>query len=70
MFLRFWRIFMSTVLVIGATGQVGRVVVEEAVRRGLGVRAQTRDVERARGLLPDGVEVVKASPPLPTNCVP
>ena len=53
---------MSTVLVIGATGQVGRVVVEEAVRRDLGVRAQTRDVERARGLLPDGVEVVKASP--------
>ena len=61
---------MSTVLVIGATGQVGRVVVEEAVRRGLGVRAQTRDVERARVLLPDGVEVVKSSPPLPTNCVP
>ncbi len=53
---------MSTVLVIGATGQVGRVVVEETLKRGLGVRAQTRNAEHARGLLPSGVEVVEASP--------
>ena len=31
-----------TFLVIGATGQVGRVVVEEALARGLTVRAQSR----------------------------
>lgn len=32
---------MTTVLAIGATGQVGRLVVEEALARGLTVRAQT-----------------------------
>ena len=53
---------MTTVLVIGATGQVGRLVVEEALGRGLSVRAQSRDAGRARGVLPAGAEVVQASP--------
>lgn len=40
----------STVLVIGATGSVGRLVVEEAIRAGYAVRALVRDIDRARGL--------------------
>lgn len=38
----------GTVLVTGATGTVGRVVVEELVGRGETVRGATRDPERAR----------------------
>ena len=53
---------MTTVLVIGSTGRVGRVVVEEALKRGFTVRAQTRRAARARRSLPTGVEVAEASP--------
>ncbi|RJF43234.1 NAD-dependent epimerase/dehydratase family protein [Actinomyces sp. 2119] len=53
---------MTTVLIIGATGQVGRVVVEEALAREATVRAQTRSASRARRRLPRGAEVVEASP--------
>ena len=53
---------MTTVLAIGATGQVGRLVVEEALARGLTVRAQTRDAGRARRALPEEAEIVEASP--------
>lgn len=49
---------MSEVLVIGATGTVGGLVVEEALRRGVAVRALVRDKERA-GRLPDAVELVQ-----------
>ncbi|MDU0349180.1 NAD(P)H-binding protein [Actinomyces sp. MRS3W] len=52
---------MTTVLVIGSTGQVGRVVVEEALQRGLTVRALTRNASRARRSLPDGAEIVEAA---------
>jgi uncharacterized protein YbjT (DUF2867 family) len=44
------------VLVIGATGSIGRLAVATAARHGLQVRAFARDPERARKLLP-GVEV-------------
>ncbi|HTR04949.1 MAG TPA: SDR family oxidoreductase [Thermoanaerobaculia bacterium] len=46
-----------TVLVVGATGSIGRLVVEEAVRRGDVVRALVRDERKARRLGP-GVEMV------------
>jgi uncharacterized protein YbjT (DUF2867 family) len=46
-----------TVLVVGATGSIGRLVVEEVGRKGHAVRALARDGRRARRLLPD-VEVV------------
>jgi uncharacterized protein YbjT (DUF2867 family) len=46
-----------TVLVVGATGSIGRLVVEEAVKKGHAVRALARDAPKARRLLP-GVEVV------------
>ncbi|NGN67380.1 NAD(P)H-binding protein [Streptomyces sp. A7024] len=45
-----------TFLVTGATGSVGRKVVEELVQGGHPVRALTRDPGKAR--LPEGVEVV------------
>ncbi|GAB3475901.1 SDR family oxidoreductase [Nocardiopsis coralliicola] len=48
-----------TVLVTGATGKVGRHVVEGLVGRGVPVRALTRDPERARTLLPRGVDLVQ-----------
>jgi uncharacterized protein YbjT (DUF2867 family) len=47
-----------TVLVVGATGSIGRLVVEEAVRKGHAVRALARDPRKARTLLPDAEVVV------------
>jgi uncharacterized protein YbjT (DUF2867 family) len=46
------------ILVTGATGNVGRRVVERLVAAGHGVRAVTRDPGRAT--LPAGVETVAA----------
>ncbi len=48
-----------TILVTGATGSVGRLVVDELVAAGEPVRALTVDPERAR--LPAGAEVVVGS---------
>src|SRR5689334_13977375 len=48
----------SMILVTGATGNVGRHVVERLVAAGHGVRAITRDPSRAN--LPAGVEAVSA----------
>jgi uncharacterized protein YbjT (DUF2867 family) len=45
-----------TVLVVGATGSIGRLVVEEAARQGHAVRALVRDARTAH-LIPD-VEIV------------
>ncbi len=45
-----------TILVTGATGTVGRRVVEQLLERGEHVRALTRDPARAE--FPDGVDVV------------
>ncbi|TDC70599.1 NmrA family NAD(P)-binding protein [Streptomyces hainanensis] len=49
---------MTTTLVTGATGNTGRHVVAELVRRGERVRALTRDPAAAAGKFPAGVEVV------------
>ena len=46
-----------TVLVVGATGSIGRLVVEEAVTQGHAVRALVRDPRSARRLM-TGVELV------------
>jgi len=48
-----------TVLVLGATGNVGRHVVRELVASGTAVRAVTRDTARASEVLPAGVEFVE-----------
>lgn len=46
-----------TILVIGATGRVGRNVVEQLTKRGASVRVLTRDPAKAS--FPEGVEVAK-----------
>lgn len=45
-------------LVVGATGSIGRLVVAEALRQGHAVRALVRDAARARGLPPQAQPVV------------
>ncbi|MFD1539270.1 NAD(P)H-binding protein [Nonomuraea guangzhouensis] len=52
-------------LVTGATGVVGRPLVQLLVSQGAKVRAVTRDPQAAG--LPDGVEVVEADPALPSS---
>lgn len=47
----------GTVLVVGATGSVGRHVVTEALRQGYGTRALVRDASRA-GRLDPGASIV------------
>ncbi len=46
-----------TILVTGATGNVGRQVVEQLVQRGANVRALVRDISKAN--FPAGVDVVQ-----------
>jgi uncharacterized protein YbjT (DUF2867 family) len=48
----------TTVLVVGATGSIGRLVVEEAIRQGHAVRALVRTPGKARRLPPDAQVVV------------
>jgi uncharacterized protein YbjT (DUF2867 family) len=48
----------STVLIIGATGSIGRYAVAEALSQGYTVRALVRDHARAARVLPDGVDLV------------
>jgi uncharacterized protein YbjT (DUF2867 family) len=50
---------MSTTLVVGATGLLGRATVPELIRRGQSVRALVRDVRRAEALARAGVELVE-----------
>ena len=50
---------MSTVLVVGATGGIGRLVVREAVSQGFSVRALARNPRKAAEVLPPGVDVVE-----------
>ncbi|MGY3317166.1 SDR family oxidoreductase [Arthrobacter sp. TE12232] len=48
----------STVLIVGATGSIGRHAVAEALRQGYAVRALVRDQTRAARLLPESVDLV------------
>jgi uncharacterized protein YbjT (DUF2867 family) len=48
----------STVLIVGATGSIGRYAVAEALQQGYAVRALVRDQARAVRLLPEGVDLV------------
>jgi uncharacterized protein YbjT (DUF2867 family) len=47
-----------SVLIVGATGSIGRYAVAEALRQGHTVRALVRDQARAARVLPDGVDPV------------
>ena len=48
----------STVLIVGATGSIGRYAVAEALQQGYAVRALVRDRARAARILPEGVDLV------------
>lgn len=48
----------ATVLVVGATGSIGRHAVDEALRQGYRVRALVRDAARARSLPQQAARVV------------
>ncbi|HEY2851382.1 MAG TPA: NAD(P)H-binding protein [Gemmatimonadaceae bacterium] len=56
------------ILVTGATGRVGRLVVDELLRAGAAVRALTRQPESAA--LPDGVDVVAGDFSTPASLEP
>jgi uncharacterized protein YbjT (DUF2867 family) len=58
----------DVILVTGATGWVGRLVVDELLRAGVSVRALTRRPERAA--LPAGVEVVAGDFTIPASLDP
>lgn len=45
--------------VAGATGETGRRIVQELVARNIPVRALVRDVQKARSILPQDVELVE-----------
>ena len=47
----------TSVLVVGATGSIGRLVVEESIQEGYPTRALVRDSDKARRLAP-GAEIV------------
>lgn len=58
----------DTVLVTGATGRVGRLVIDELLRTGTPVRALTRRADTAA--LPSGVEVVEGDVTVPASLEP
>jgi uncharacterized protein YbjT (DUF2867 family) len=45
-------------IVIGATGETGRRIVQELISRNIPVRCMVRDIEKARGILPPEAELV------------
>jgi shikimate 5-dehydrogenase len=53
-------IFRGKRLVVFGAGYVGGAVAREAVRRGLQVTALTRNSDKAKALVADGIEVVIA----------
>jgi uncharacterized protein YbjT (DUF2867 family) len=57
-----------TVLVVGATGSIGHLVVEEAIRQGHTARALVRDPRKAR--LPKVVEVIAGDLTRPETLTP
>src|SRR5918992_5204916 len=59
--LQWGRRAMTTILVIGATGHVGRPVAERLRVDGRRVRLLVRDVNRARRLLGNGFDLVRGS---------
>ena len=48
-----------SVLVVGATGQTGRHIVSELVAKQIPVKVLVRDLEKAREILPNEVELLK-----------
>lgn len=51
---------MKKVAVIGATGRLASVVINEMVEKGIFVKALVRNIEKAKKLLPSEVEIIEA----------
>lgn len=67
------RLMMSNILVIGATGGVGKRVVRQLVEKGYGVRALVRDSNRAKTILGDSthkIELFEGDVTLPETLTP
>lgn len=60
----------NTVLVVGATGGVGKRVVQQLRDRGYLVRALVRDLERGKPMLGDDVDIIDADITLPDTLTP
>ncbi|MEO8892246.1 MAG: NAD(P)H-binding protein, partial [Coleofasciculaceae cyanobacterium] len=61
---------MGVVLVAGATGGVGKRVVRRLVERNYQVRSLVRDVQKAREILGDKVELFEADITIPETLTP
>lgn len=59
-----------TILVLGATGSIGRPVVDLATQRGHRVRALVRDPTRAQKLWPEAVTLIKGDVTRPETLAP
>jgi uncharacterized protein YbjT (DUF2867 family) len=51
---------MKKVAVIGATGRLASVVINEMLEKGILVKALVRNIEKAKKLLPSEVEIIEA----------
>lgn len=61
---------MGVILVVGATGGVGKRVVRRLVERNYQVRALVRDAQKAREILGDKVELFEADITIPETLAP
>lgn len=52
---------MEKILVVGATGNVGSLIVKELVEKGYKVKAAVRDYDKAKRVLGEEIELVKFS---------
>jgi uncharacterized protein YbjT (DUF2867 family) len=60
----------NTILVVGATGGVGKRVVQQLRDRGYPVRALVRDLERGKTMLGDDVDIIDADITIPETLTP
>ncbi|MBW4472640.1 MAG: CIA30 family protein [Stenomitos rutilans HA7619-LM2] len=60
----------KTILVVGATGGVGRRVVQQLRDRGYPVRALVRDLARGKAMVGEGVDIIDADITLPESLTP
>jgi len=61
---------MGTILVVGATGGVGKRVIRRLVERKIPVRALVRDRKRAESILGQGIELFEADLTIPETLKP
>ena len=61
---------MGVILVAGATGGVGKRVVQHLIEQNYQVRALVRDIERGKKMLGDQVELFEADITLPETLTP